>query len=177
MRSEDRTNGGGRNNRSRTERKEETAENINNQQKSTEKRSKSRKERGEQVKTTDILKYTKAKPEQDWIIKNQNEVETVRKENLGIEKQKIDQKNLDPSNTRYKEENNTEVQILNPDIEQNKETDEIICLRKHWWTAAKEVNGPNNAGRRGNSYSKRVIDHTANNHNKYIIDKESQVEV
>ena len=65
MRSEDRTNEGGRNNRSRTERREETAKNINNQQKNTEKRSKSKKERGEQVKTADILKYTKAKPEQD----------------------------------------------------------------------------------------------------------------
>ena len=47
---------------------------------------------------------------------------------------------------------------------------------KNWWTAAEEGNGPNIKDRARNSYSNGEINHTANNHNKNIIDKESKVE-
>ena len=83
---------------------------VKNQQ--TEKQGKSRKEREEQEKTTDTSKYTEPQPQQDYKnqqvkkrIGNQNEVRTVEKENLEIEKQKPYQKTLDPSNLSDREEN------------------------------------------------------------------------
>ena len=116
-----------------------TAEHIiNNQQKNTEKQGKSREEREAQEKTTDISKYTEPQPQQDYknhqaktSIENQNEVGTVKKENLEIEKQKPYQKSLDPSNTGDREENNSEIQILNVSTEQNKENNDIIYPRKY----------------------------------------------
>ena len=72
---------------------------ANNQQKNTEKQGKSRKEREEQEKITDTSNYTEPQPQQDYKnhqaitrIKDQNEVGTVEKENLEIEKQKPHQK-------------------------------------------------------------------------------------
>ena len=72
---------------------------ADNQQKNTEKQGKSRKEREEQEKITDTSNYTEPQPQQDYKnhqaitrIKDQNEVGTVEKENLEIEKQKPHQK-------------------------------------------------------------------------------------
>ena len=161
-----------------------TAEHIlNNQQKNTEKQGKSREEGEEQEKTTDNSKYTESQPQHEQKnqqaktrIENQNEVETVDKENFEIKKQKPYQKTLDPNNTSDKEENNSEIQRLNVHAEQNKETDDIIYPRKYWQTATEEGNGPNIKDRARNSYNNGELNHIANNHNKNIIDKESKVE-
>ena len=91
-----------------------TAEHIvNNQQKNTEKQGKSWEEGEEQEKITDTSKNTEPQPHQEYKnqqaktrIENQNEVETVDKENFEIEKQKPYQKTLDTSNRSDREENN-----------------------------------------------------------------------
>ena len=65
---------------------------------------------------------------------------------------------------------------MNAYTEQNKETDDIICPRKYWETATEEGNGPNIKDRTRNSYNNGELNHTANNHSKNIINKESKVE-
>ena len=58
----------------------------------------------------------------------------------------------------------------------NKETDDIIYPRKYRQTATEEGNGPNIKDRTRNSYNNGELNHTANNHSKNIINKESKVE-
>lgn len=155
---------------------------INNKQKSTGKQEKNRKEKEEQEKTTDRWKYTESQLQQDKRnqktvkerIGNQNEVETIEKDNLEIEKQKTNQKHLDSSKKKNTAQN-YKYWII--DTLQNKETDDIIHPSKYWWTAAEEVNGPNNNDRARTINSKREINHTANNHNINIINRESKVEI
>ena len=161
-----------------------TAEHIvNNQQKNTEKQGKSREEGEKQEKTTDVSKYTEPQPQQEYKnqqtktrIKNQNEVEAVDKENFEIERQKPYKKSLDPNNTSDREENNSEIQRLNVHTEQNKGTDDIMYPRKYWKTGTEEGNGLNIRDRTRNSYNNGELNHTANNHNKNMIDKERKVE-
>ena len=103
-------------------------------------------------------------------------MEAVDKHNFEIEKQKPYQKTLDSSNTSDREEKNSEIQRLNVHTEQNKEADDIIYPRKYWWTATEEGNGPNIKDRTRNSYNNGELNHTANNHNKNVYNKESKVE-
>ena len=60
--------------------------------------------------------------------------------------------------------------------EQNKEIDDIIYLRKYWWTATEERNGPNIKDTTRNGYNNREINHTANTDNKNKTNKENIVE-
>ena len=86
---------------------------INNKQKSTGKQEKNRKEKEEQEKTTDRWKYTESQLQQDKRnqktvkerIGNQNEVKTIEKDNLEIEKQKTNQKHLDSSKKKNTAQN------------------------------------------------------------------------
>ena len=47
--------------------------------------------------------------------------------------------------------------------------------KKYRWNAAEKENGLNNKDRAKNSYNKGEINHTANSHNKNIINEESKV--
>ena len=66
---------------------------------------------------------------------------------------------------------------MNVHAEQNKEIDDIIYPRKYWQTATEEGNGPNIKDRTRNSNNNGELNHTANNHNINIIDKEIKVEI
>ena len=66
---------------------------------------------------------------------------------------------------------------MNVHTEQNKETDDIIYPRKYWQTATEEGNGPNIKDELRSSSNNRVLNHTANNHSKNLIDTESKAEI
>ena len=58
---------------------------------------------------------------------------------------------------------------------QNRKQLMILCTLEIWWTVTEEGNGPNIKDRTRNGYNNGEINHTANNHNKNIIDSESKV--
>ena len=66
---------------------------------------------------------------------------------------------------------------MNVHAEQNKEIDDIIYPRKYWQTATEEGNEPTIKDRTRNSNNNGELNHTANNHNINIIDKEIKVEI
>ena len=101
-----------------------------------------RKERNKK-KITDTSKYTEPQPQQDYKnhqaktrIESQDEVGTVEKENLEIEKQKPYQKTLDSSNTRDREENNSK-RKENKTKKQRKEIDQTLKLGQEMTTIMK----------------------------------------
>lgn len=90
----------------------------------------------------------------------------------GNRQTKNNQKNADPSNTEL-ERKKAQVQILNTDGEQNKETDDTIYPWKYWGNVAEESNELKDRIRE----VKGEINHSANNHKKKMIDKESKGEI
>ena len=95
-----------------------------------------------------------------------NELKISWKRESWNRKTKTSPKNLDPSNTRYREENNSEIRSLNVHTEQNKESDDITYIKKYWQTATEEGNRPKIKDRTRKGYNNGELNHTANNHNK-----------
>lgn len=71
------------------------------------------------------------------------------------------------------ERKKAQVQILNTDGEQNKETDDTMYPWKYWGNVAEESNELKDRIRE----VKGEINHSANNHKKKMIDKESKGEI
>ena len=72
----------------------------------------------------------------------QNQVGTVEKVNLEIEKQKSYQKTLDPTSTKDREEKNSEIQRLIYIQNNIKKLMILHTLKKYWWIKTEEGNGP-----------------------------------